>query len=708
MEKYQLETPVSFHIFNRPRVTQRVFNVIRMVKPRYLFVTADGPRKNVPQDAENCKAVRELVEKNIDWQCELYKNYSEVNKGSYKSTSGGITWVFQNVEEAIILEDDCLPSLSFFRFCRELLDYYQANTRIGMISGNNFLPGMQGYEYSYYFSIYTHMWGWATWKRTWDAINLDMIGWEQFRDKGGLKKIFSDEHAIRYWHNIFQSMYDKKRQHWDYKLLLSAFMNDTLTILPSLNLVSNIGAGKDATNCKFVTWRHNLPANNVVFPLKHPPHIERLRQADQFTEDNVFSGLFKKPNPSNMRQVKNLFVKQETVNKSPSSDVDKSGNRFYQIISQVVDNLNKNNNTEALILLEQAVAMNPNIPDINYGKAVALARLGRIDEAVNAIKNLLSAIPHHENAKKLLVFLEMPRSPLTDSSNVVLEKQIKCSFLIEIYNQFGIDVQKYFEGLDTVNIYKCCDTGYQFYHPFTIEGDGAFYESLQKFTWYYMDWKWEHEVSSNLIHPNDKILEIGCARGGFLESMYKKGIDCTGLELNKSAAEFARHKGLNVFEQTVQDHAQQHPEEYDAVCSFQVMEHIATVKDFIQAQIDVLKPGGKMILSVPNNDAFMFKCDDIQTLNRPPHHVGLWNTTSLISLTKIFNLRLDGIEFEPLQDYHVKYSQSLVMGKLVQQYQENGKKMIKDNAPIISAVAQLILKNVAGHTILAHYTKTDS
>ncbi len=118
--------------------------------------------------------------------------------------------------------------------------------------------------------------------------------------------------------------------------------------------------------------------------------------------------------------------------------------------------------------------------------------------------------------------------------------------------------------------------------------------------------------------------------------------------------------------------------------------------------------GGKMILSVPNNDAFMFKCDDIQTLNRPPHHVGLWNTASLISLTKIFNLRLDGTEFEPLQDYHIRHSQSLVMEKLVQQHKENGKEMVKDNASIISAVAQLILEKVPGHTMIAHYTKIDS
>ncbi len=397
MEEYKLETPVSFHIFNRPQVTERVFNVIRTVKPRYLFVTADGPRENVPQDAEKCRAVRELVEKNIDWQCELYKNYSDVNKGSYKSTSGGITWVFQNVEEAIILEDDCLPSLSFFKFCRELLDYYRSDTRIAIISGDNFLPEMRDYKYSYYFSRYTHMWGWATWKRTWDLVDLDMKGWSEFRNNGGLRNIFTKDNEIHYWDNLFQSMHTKKRgPHWDYKLNLASFMNNTLTVMPAVNLVSNIGAGIDATNCKIVGRFHNLPANEIGFPLNHPLHVFRLNRADEYSEDNIFSGLLMQ-NPGNIKTVKKatqISMKAEQPQKiSLSPD---------NVINKAVDSLNSNNNTEALILLDQAIGLKPDIPTLNYGKAVALSRLGQMDEATDTLKSLLSVEPNHEKAQALL------------------------------------------------------------------------------------------------------------------------------------------------------------------------------------------------------------------------------------------------------------------------------------------------------------------
>ena len=319
MEEYKLETPVSFHIFNRPQVTERVFNVIRTVKPRYLFVTADGPRENVPQDAEKCRAVRELVEKNIDWKCELYKNYSDANKGSYKCTSGGISWVFDHVEEAIILEDDCLPGVSFFRFCSELLERYRLNKKVSLISGNNFLPGMKNYEYSYYFSRYSLIWGWATWKRTWNLIDFDMKGWPEFRDSGGLKNIFEKDEAIYYWGSIFEGMYTKKRgPHWDYKLTLSTFMNNTLGIVPLANLVSNIGAGPDGTNCKVATRDHNLPVHDISFPLKHPSCIYRLNWADEYTENNKFSGLFIKKSSSPVKTTERGIQSSGPLQRIPS------------------------------------------------------------------------------------------------------------------------------------------------------------------------------------------------------------------------------------------------------------------------------------------------------------------------------------------------------------------------------------------------------
>lgn len=284
------DVPVSFHIFNRPEVTARVFKIIKTIRPKYLFVTADGPREKHTQDQANCHKVRNIVDNNIDWDCELYKNYSDINKGSYKSTSEGITWVFNNVEEAIILEDDCLPSLSFFRFCKELLDYYRDDKRISIISGNNFQKNMKDYPHSYYFSSYTHNWGWATWRRTWEQVDLQMNNWTEFRDSGCLKTVFSDISAQYYWEQIFQKMSEpNSRQHWDYKLFLSSIMNNSLNILPNINLVSNIGFGENATNCKKNSWVSNLPTFDMNFPLKHPPSIYQLYWADKFTERHQFS-----------------------------------------------------------------------------------------------------------------------------------------------------------------------------------------------------------------------------------------------------------------------------------------------------------------------------------------------------------------------------------------------------------------------------------
>ena len=289
-------TPVSLHIFNRPEYTRRVFNEIRKIKPRKLFITADGPRKDVKDDVRKCAESRSIVDE-IDWDCELYKNFSDVNKGSFLSTSEGITWVFNNVDRAIILEDDCIPNNSFFLFCNELLDFYENDTRIAMISGNNFQEQKSHKlnKYSYYFSRYTHIWGWATWKRTWDKVDFSMKNWPEFNKSDNLRSIFNDTDAIKYWSNIFQKMYTKEMgMHWDYLLSLSTYMNNTLTVLPEVNLVTNIGFGENASNCRVKTRFHCIETQEIGFPISHPCCIVRDVNADDFTESQMFSGKIKK------------------------------------------------------------------------------------------------------------------------------------------------------------------------------------------------------------------------------------------------------------------------------------------------------------------------------------------------------------------------------------------------------------------------------
>jgi 2-polyprenyl-3-methyl-5-hydroxy-6-metoxy-1,4-benzoquinol methylase len=300
--------------------------------------------------------------------------------------------------------------------------------------------------------------------------------------------------------------------------------------------------------------------------------------------------------------------------------------------------------------------------------------------------------------------------PLTGSPNVALEKEIRCDWLIANYQQqLNINVSRYFLGLETIQIYKCLDTGYRFYYPFHIDGDGAFYESLQKFDWYYMDWKWEHQIASEMIKPSDKVLEIGCARGGFLNRLRQIGIEGVGLELNRSAAEAARARGLNVLDQSIQDHAHQHSAEYDVVCSFQVVEHIADIGSFIQASLESLKKGGTMVVSVPNNESLVIACYPHYVANMPPHHMGLWDMKSMINLSKVFSMELVNIVLEPLQPYHRGFANDVVLTeraeRLSHKYGVVGRFYHRQTKGLISLTTSQLSKYIIGHTILGQYVK---
>ncbi|MGC1799486.1 MAG: hypothetical protein WA701_03795, partial [Solirubrobacterales bacterium] len=190
MAGWEFRTPVAMLIFNRPETTARVFERVREARPPKLLVVADGPRADRPGEAGRCREARAVVEA-VDWPCELMTDYSEVNLGCGKRISSGLDWVFDSVEEAIVLEDDCLPHPSFFRFCEELLKRYRAEERVVHVSGDNFqsagraggavgrllrLAG-RSWSPSYYFSRYAHVWGWASWRRAWSDYDFEMTAW---------------------------------------------------------------------------------------------------------------------------------------------------------------------------------------------------------------------------------------------------------------------------------------------------------------------------------------------------------------------------------------------------------------------------------------------------------------------------------------------------------------------------------------------------
>ncbi|QDL07250.1 glycosyltransferase family 2 protein [Brasilonema octagenarum UFV-E1] len=284
MHNFQLKTPVAFLIFKRTESTERVFEAIRQAKPPKLLVIADGPRTDRPGEADKCAATRAIIDR-VDWDCEVLKNYSDVNMGMKKREASGFDWVFETVEEAIILEDDTLPHPTFFRYCEELLHYYRHDERIMLISGNNFQFGRKRTEYSYYFSRYPNTWGWASWRRAWQHYDIEMKLWPKIRDGEWLKFILEEPKTVKFWFKKFQETYKEKISTWDYQWILTCWVNNGFSIVPDVNLVTNLGFGSEATNTKDSTSPFsNIPTQKICLPLQHPPFVIRHVQADYFIQ----------------------------------------------------------------------------------------------------------------------------------------------------------------------------------------------------------------------------------------------------------------------------------------------------------------------------------------------------------------------------------------------------------------------------------------
>jgi len=308
MATLQLRTPVAFMIFNRPETTARVFEAIRQARPPKLLIVADGPRLDRRGEAELCEKARRITT-NVDWPCEVLTNFSGSNLGCRKRVSSGLDWVFRSVPEAIILEDDCLPHPTFFRFCDELLERYRDDERVMMVSGDNFQFGRKRTGHSYYYSRYTHIWGWASWRRAWQHYDVDMALWPAVRDGGRLRDLLDDRASVRHWRNIFERVSRGEINTWDYQWTFACWLQSGLAIMPNVNLVSNIGFHAGATH----TTDDNSPfsamlAEPMRFPLDHPPFVVRDRLADDFTQrTHVTANILKRL----QRKLKDLFLPEK-------------------------------------------------------------------------------------------------------------------------------------------------------------------------------------------------------------------------------------------------------------------------------------------------------------------------------------------------------------------------------------------------------------
>ncbi len=284
-----LQTPVTFIVFNRPDLTQIVFDEIRKVQPKQLFVIADGPRE--PEEWDKCKAARKIIE-TVDWDCKISRNYSDVNLGCRERVSSGLNWMFKQVEEAIILEDDCVPNISFFRFCEQLLAKYRMDNRIMLISGYNAQQSWQSDKQDYFFSHLGGIWGWASWGRAWKKFDLEMTHLDEVIQRQKLRHLLGEQLGkIR--ENQFLDCRNKQIDTWDYQWAYSRHINSGLAIVPSRNLIENIGFREDATHTKHSN-RRKVYAKNMEFP---------LRKNDILIPDAEYDELFFKNNENFIRKV---------------------------------------------------------------------------------------------------------------------------------------------------------------------------------------------------------------------------------------------------------------------------------------------------------------------------------------------------------------------------------------------------------------------
>lgn len=283
-----MNTPIVFIIFNRPEITRKTFSVIQEAKPSELFVIADAPRSHRPGDAEKCQETRRIVEE-IDWECKVFRNYAEVNLGCAKRISSGLDWVFDQCEAAIILEDDCLPDPTFFPFCEALLARYQSDQRVMSISGQNCQFGQSRTPYSYYFSRYSHCWGWATWRRAWQHFDFDMTLLPEAESQGLLSHILDDASAVKVWRRLLHRTASGQVSSWAFRWTFACWMHSGLSIIADENLISNVGFGDNSTNTSVKTSRlSEIPTKALSFPLKHPPYVIRNAIADAFVQRHVY------------------------------------------------------------------------------------------------------------------------------------------------------------------------------------------------------------------------------------------------------------------------------------------------------------------------------------------------------------------------------------------------------------------------------------
>lgn len=278
-----MNTPLLLIVWRRPHTLRQVIDAIRPVAPTRLFVACDGPNAERPGEAEKVAATREVVERELSWPCHIERLYSPTNQGCRLGVSRAISWFFEQVEEGIILEDDCVPHPDFFPYCANLLERYRHDMRVWSICGSNFQLGNRRGDASYYFSIHGDSWGWASWRRAWQHYPDAERMWFDFRDSGRLKDIFPISEERKYWRSILDQLFiEGKPSSWAYQWWLASWMNNGLHAWPNSCLVSNHGFDDDEGTHTFGASEFASLELTPLQGVTHPPFVLPSREADEF------------------------------------------------------------------------------------------------------------------------------------------------------------------------------------------------------------------------------------------------------------------------------------------------------------------------------------------------------------------------------------------------------------------------------------------
>lgn len=277
-----IKLPILIMAFNRPELTKKVFLEIKKYKPKKIYFSVDGPRKFSKEDSLLVNQVYKST-KIIDWNCKVFKNFSKKNIGIKNKVCQSLHWFFSKEKMGIILEDDCIPHISFFKYCEILLKKYEQNKNILMINGNNFQDGIKRGTCSYYFSNYFSTYGWAGWRRTLNNYDKNIKFWPKWKKSKNFleikKNMFKKE--FQYWNKIYDLTHKGKIRTWDYQLMLKMWRDNQCAITPNVNLVSHIGLGVSATNSK--AKKRGVPVKEIKFPLVHPKQIKINQGADRYS-----------------------------------------------------------------------------------------------------------------------------------------------------------------------------------------------------------------------------------------------------------------------------------------------------------------------------------------------------------------------------------------------------------------------------------------